>query len=166
MIDANSNQPEGRRSGFQVGMSHLFARSIQGMAGIGTLFALGASPAHAALVNGTAVQGYEIDDANQACFHACAVVLSWARTTVRTSVARAVTNTISGAGDDPVAGKIVARNIWPLPIAGNSTPVPGATVMDTATLVMAAPRVEDAPLANASWLIFALYGPTTETLKE
>ena len=34
-----------------------------------------ASPAHAALVNGTAVQGYEIDDANQACFHACAVVL-------------------------------------------------------------------------------------------
>lgn len=48
MIDANSNQPEVRRSGFQVGMSHLFARSIQGMAGIGTLFALGASPAHAA----------------------------------------------------------------------------------------------------------------------
>ena len=34
-----------------------------------------ASPIHAALVNGTAVQGYEIDDANQACFHACAVVL-------------------------------------------------------------------------------------------
>src|SRR6266404_2746223 len=34
-----------------------------------------ASPVHAALVNGTMVQGYEIDDANQACFHACAVVL-------------------------------------------------------------------------------------------
>ena len=34
-----------------------------------------ASPVHAVLVNGTAVQGYEIDDANQACFHACAVVL-------------------------------------------------------------------------------------------
>ena len=48
MIDANNNQPEVRRSGFQVGMSHLFARSIQLMAGIGTLFALGASPAHAA----------------------------------------------------------------------------------------------------------------------
>jgi len=30
---------------------------------------------HAALLNGTMVQGYEIDDANQACFHACAVVL-------------------------------------------------------------------------------------------
>jgi len=34
-----------------------------------------ASAVHAALVNGTMVQGYEIDDANQACFHACAVVL-------------------------------------------------------------------------------------------
>jgi 2-methylcitrate dehydratase PrpD len=34
-----------------------------------------ASPVHAVLVNGTAVQGYEIDDGNQACFHACAIVL-------------------------------------------------------------------------------------------
>ncbi|WP_417725197.1 MmgE/PrpD family protein [Salipiger sp.] len=34
-----------------------------------------ASAVHAALVNGTMVQGYEIDDANQACFHACAIVL-------------------------------------------------------------------------------------------
>lgn len=34
-----------------------------------------ASAVHAALVNGTMVQGYEIDDGNQACFHACAVVL-------------------------------------------------------------------------------------------
>lgn len=34
-----------------------------------------ASAVHAALVNGTMIQGYEIDDANQACFHACAVVL-------------------------------------------------------------------------------------------
>jgi aconitate decarboxylase len=34
-----------------------------------------ASAVHAALLNGTMVQGYEIDDANQACFHACAVVL-------------------------------------------------------------------------------------------
>jgi aconitate decarboxylase len=29
----------------------------------------------AALINGTMVQGYELDDANAACFHACAVVL-------------------------------------------------------------------------------------------
>jgi 2-methylcitrate dehydratase PrpD len=29
----------------------------------------------AALLNGTMVQGYELDDANAACFHACAVVL-------------------------------------------------------------------------------------------
>lgn len=34
-----------------------------------------ASAVSAALVNGTMVQGYEIDDGNQACFHACAVVL-------------------------------------------------------------------------------------------
>ncbi|HSW17540.1 MAG TPA: MmgE/PrpD family protein [Ramlibacter sp.] len=34
-----------------------------------------ASAVSAALMNGTMVQGYEIDDANQACFHACAVVL-------------------------------------------------------------------------------------------
>jgi 2-methylcitrate dehydratase PrpD len=33
------------------------------------------SPVHAVLLNGTMVQGYEIDDANQACFHACAVIL-------------------------------------------------------------------------------------------
>jgi aconitate decarboxylase len=34
-----------------------------------------ASAAHAALLNGTMIQGYELDDANQACFHACAIVL-------------------------------------------------------------------------------------------
>ena len=33
------------------------------------------SAIHAALLNGTMVQGYELDDANAACFHACAVVL-------------------------------------------------------------------------------------------
>lgn len=33
------------------------------------------SATHAALLNGTMVQGYELDDANAACFHACAVVL-------------------------------------------------------------------------------------------
>jgi aconitate decarboxylase len=33
------------------------------------------SPIHAALLNGTMIQGYELDDANAACFHACAVVL-------------------------------------------------------------------------------------------
>jgi len=34
-----------------------------------------ASPASAVLVNGTMVQGYELDDGNKACFHAAAVVL-------------------------------------------------------------------------------------------
>ena len=34
-----------------------------------------ASAVSAALLNGTMVQGYELDDGNQACFHACAVVL-------------------------------------------------------------------------------------------
>jgi aconitate decarboxylase len=33
------------------------------------------SAIHAALLNGTMIQGYELDDANAACFHACAVVL-------------------------------------------------------------------------------------------
>lgn len=33
------------------------------------------SATHAALLNGTMIQGYELDDANAACFHACAVVL-------------------------------------------------------------------------------------------
>ena len=33
------------------------------------------SAINAALLNGTMVQGYELDDANAACFHACAVVL-------------------------------------------------------------------------------------------
>ena len=33
------------------------------------------SAVHAALLNGTMIQGYELDDANAACFHACAVVL-------------------------------------------------------------------------------------------
>jgi aconitate decarboxylase len=33
------------------------------------------SPTSAVLVNGTAVQGYELDDGNQACFHAAAVIL-------------------------------------------------------------------------------------------
>jgi aconitate decarboxylase len=34
-----------------------------------------ASAVSAALLNGTMIQGYELDDANAACFHACAVVL-------------------------------------------------------------------------------------------
>src|SRR5258706_15274849 len=34
-----------------------------------------ASAVHAALVNGTMIQGFEIDHANQAFFHACADVL-------------------------------------------------------------------------------------------
>jgi len=33
------------------------------------------SAIHAALLNGTMIQGYELDDANAACFHACAIVL-------------------------------------------------------------------------------------------
>jgi len=34
-----------------------------------------ASATSAVLINGTAVQGYELDDGNQACFHAAAVIL-------------------------------------------------------------------------------------------
>jgi aconitate decarboxylase len=58
-----------------------------------------ASAAHAALLNGTMIQGYELDDANQACFHACAVVLP------------AVFAAADYLGADRVSGKTLLRAI-------------------------------------------------------
>lgn len=58
-----------------------------------------ASAAHAALLNGTMIQGYELDDANQACFHACAVVLP------------AVFAAADTIGADKVDGKTLLRAI-------------------------------------------------------
>ncbi|HSW18767.1 MAG TPA: MmgE/PrpD family protein, partial [Ramlibacter sp.] len=50
---------------------------IEPQGGVASIWggAMTASPASAALVNGTMIQGYELDDANPASMHSCAAVL-------------------------------------------------------------------------------------------
>lgn len=57
------------------------------------------SATSAVLVNGTAVQGYELDDGNQACFHAAAVVLP------------AVFAAAEFVGEEKVSGRLVLEAI-------------------------------------------------------
>src|SRR5690606_12264446 len=58
-----------------------------------------ASATSAVLINGTAVQGYELDDGNQACFHAAAVILP------------AVFAAAEFLGEDEVSGELLLTAI-------------------------------------------------------
>lgn len=58
-----------------------------------------ASPVSATLINGTMVQGYELDDANKACFHAAAVVLP------------AAFAAAEYAGEDEISGELLLTAI-------------------------------------------------------
>lgn len=66
--------------GAKLQWTELLARLVKRLdphGGAASLWARGetASPIHAALVNGTMVQGFELDDANPATIHSCAAIL-------------------------------------------------------------------------------------------
>jgi hypothetical protein len=80
--------------------------------------------------------------------HACAVVPSCARVTVKASLDLAETRTISEGCAPGVAGERVARKYWLLPGLGKSAPAPDATLIVVETLDIAVANVVEAALAQ------------------